>query len=241
MTDALIVSITSNKLDKDFARMEAEIRTANKSFLIIGDNLTKINEGKLYKQRNFPTFELYVSAIFDFTRDYAYKIMNATRIYHILEKSFKPSELPRTETHCRPLTKIGKDEDIIKIWQNVVDSGKIIAKTVIEFVNQHLGKGSGTTKDGSGVETETSSNDESSSVEAENKAADVNWEQKCKLLEAENTKLKNDLEKARSASGGIATTKMARKMIQAGFAALVNQSTDDQKAELVATKKALLG
>jgi len=236
-TDALIVSLSSVKIDKNFAKLETEIRQANKSFLIIGSNLTVINEGKLYKQRNFPTFELYVSVIFDFTRDYAYKIMNATRIYRILEKNCKPSELPRTESQCRPLTKLEKDADILKVWENVKASGKITAKIVTDFVNQSIGKG-GAVQEGTPADT---AEGEGGSVEAETEAGDVNYQTKCKLLEAEIVRLENELEKARSAKGGIAGTKMARKMIQAGFAALVNTATDSQQAELIATKKALLG
>ncbi len=34
----LIISITSKSLDSNFAKLEDEIRTANKSFLIIGKN-----------------------------------------------------------------------------------------------------------------------------------------------------------------------------------------------------------
>ncbi len=239
-TNAVIVSITSNKLDDNFAKLEAEIREANKSFLIIGENLTAISEGALYKQRNFPTFELYVTGIFDFTRDYAYKLMNATRIYNLLKGHFKPSELPRTETHCRPLCKIEKDTDIIAIWTNVVASNKIIAKTVIEFVNQHLGKGAPTPTPEPG-ETVTNEGGDGGSVQGEIEGDAITAEQEVRVLKAEITRLENELEKARSVKGGIAGTKMAREMIQKGFVAMASTVDDDQKEELIATKKALLG
>lgn len=239
MTD-LIVSITSTKLDKNLLKLEGEIRLANKSFLVLGKNLTFINERKLYTGRGFGTFELYVSTMFDFTRDYAYKIMNATRIYNILAANFKPSELPCTETHCRPLTKIEKDEDIIKIWLNVANTGKIIAKTVTEMVNLHLGKGAPTTPEPE-TTTEDGGDSAGNDVEAKTEEASITAEQKVRVLEAKVTQLENDLQKARAMKGGIAKTKMAREMIQKGFAALSATVTDEQREELIATKKALLG
>lgn len=245
MTD-LIVSITSKKLSKELATCEEKIRIANKSFLDIGDALTVISDGKLYKERNFPTFELYVNTIFDFTRDYAYKIMSATRIYHVLAKNFKPSELPRAETHCRPLTKIEKDEDVLKIWANVVATNKIIAKTVTEMVNQHLGKGQPTDAKAGKPEPDTentSSPAESGSVQekVEQVENEISNSDQIRILEAKIVSLENELEKARSMKGGVAKSKMARQMIQAGFKALSNSIDDDQMSELIATKKALLG
>jgi len=193
----------------------------------------------MFKTRGFGSFELYVSTMFDFTRDYAYKLMNATRIYDILKANYKPSELPGVETHCRPLTKIDNDADIIKIWDNVLKTGKIQGKVVIEMVNQFLGKGEK-------IETKTSETSETvteqgDTVQDNENSADIRAEQQVRILEAKVTQLENDLEKARSDKGGIAKTKMAREMIQKGFASMATSITDDQKAELIATKKALLG
>ncbi|MCP3681880.1 MAG: hypothetical protein GY861_04245 [bacterium] len=177
--------------------------------------------------------------MFDFTRDYAYKIMNATRVYNLLKGHFKPSELPKAETHCRPLCKIEKDEDVLAIWENVVTTNKIIAKTVIEMVNQHLGKGKVTPEPE--TVTETGTDTASGSVESGVEGDELTAVQELKIARARITELENDLEKARSVTGGIAKTKMAREMIQKGFAVLAGTCTDDQKTELIATKKALLG
>lgn len=237
----LIVSATSTKLDKTFLSLEREIRTANKSFLIIGKNLTIISEGQLYKQRGFNTFELYVQTMFDFTRDNAYKIMAATRVYNVLQQNFKPSELPTAETHCRPLTKIEKDEDVITIWSKVVKTNKIIAKTVIGFVDQFLGKET-ITKEKKKPEIEIITEESNGkTLQKEVTQEGTDWKQKALQLQAEVTKLENQLQKVRESSKGIAGTKMARTMIQAGFAAMAASCTEDQKAELIATKKALLG
>ncbi len=239
-TNAVIVSITSNKLSEELLKAETTIRTADKAFIGKGDALTKILNETLYKERNCPTFEIYMSTIFDMTRDMGYKLINAVRIYHILEENFKPSELPRTETHCRPLTKIEKDADIIAIWSNVVASNKIIAKTVIEFVNQHLGKGAPTPTPEPG-ETVTNEGGDGGSVQGEIEGDAITAEQEVRVLKAEVTRLENELEKARAQKGGIAGTKMAREMIQKGFVAMASTVDDDQKEELIATKKALLG
>jgi len=240
-TTGLIVSVNSKKLDSAFIKLENEIRTANKSFLTVGRNLSLINEGGMYKTRGFKTFQMYVETIFDFTRDNAYKLMNATRIYDLLAKNFKPSELPKLETHCRPLTKIEKDEDVIKIWKDVLLTNKIIARNVIEVVNQFLGKGAPTDTD-SGLDTDkNTTGTDSGTVGDSNDQDEISAIDKVRILEAKVTQLENDLEKARAAKGGIAKTKMARKLIQAGFVALSNSITDDQKDELIATKKALLG
>lgn len=238
---AIIVTENSKKLDPTLIALESGIRSANKSFLIIGANLTVINESKMYNQRGFTTFEMYVNTIFDFTRDYAYKIMNATRIYNLLKNSFKPTQMPKVETHCRPLTKIEKDEDVIKIWQKVIDTGgQIMAKTVIDIVNVHLGKSPPAPKkpdtpkitneggDGGSVGGGTN-DDETSAVE------------KVRILEARVTELENDLEKAQAMKSTGKVSKMARQMIQAGFAALATHATDKQRKELVSVKAALLG
>lgn len=240
----VITSINSKNLDKSFIKLEKEIRDANKSFLIIGANLTTINELESYKLRGFTSFETYVNTMFDFTRDYAYKIMSATRVYNLLKDNFKPLELPRVETHCRPLTKIDSDEDIIKIWSRVVASNKIQAKTVINEVNIHLGKGAIVPKDNTKddtIDVDTGNSITGGSVQDNNTADELNAVDQVRVLEARVTELENELEKARSVKGSVVKTKLGMQMINAGFAALVPSATQDQLVQLTATKQALLG
>lgn len=237
----LITSVTSKKFTAEFALAEEKIREANKSFLIIGENLTLINENRWYKQRGYAKFEDYVRDIFDFTRDYAYKLMSAKRVYDIIAAKFKPSELPKVETHCRPLTGIKEEDVILDIWGKVIASGKLTAKMIVEIANKVQGKANITPPSPDKDETVSEEDKGSNTVESQSDAANIDAVSQVAILQARITVLESELEKARSAKGGIAKTKMARKIIQAGFAALSKQVNDDQMEELLATKQALLG
>ncbi len=237
-----IMNKTDKTLDKELLKQEKIIRVANRSFVPLGDALSIIQTESYYVQRKFKTFELYVERFFDMGRDYAYKMIAGSKVYGIIKDAkFTPAQMPKVETHVRHLTKLRDNEkelstpDIIAVWSEVVEQGTITEKAIKAIVNDYLGIVPKTKTDNESDNKDGSEN-ESGSDDKE-KATDVTIE----TLKARIVELENQLQKERETKKGIAGTKIAREMIQAGFSVLVQSATDDQKDELIETKKALLG
>jgi hypothetical protein len=145
-TTAIVTSIRPANLSKEFASLEAKIRTGMKAWETVGECLTKINENSYHTERGFKTFESYVEMIFDMTRDYAYKIMRGYEIVKLLKDAgFTPAQMPVNESQVRPLTTIKDNDDLVaEIWDRVVSSDKkTTAKLVKEIADELTGKGTG--------------------------------------------------------------------------------------------------
>ena len=261
----LIVTETSKALSKELLSLESKIRTAQKSFLVEGECLNAIMIGELYLERGFATFDSYVDQIFDISTNYAYKRAAAWRVWCILKDSgFKGKQLPKTESQCRPLTKLNGDDKpelqklIIPTWEAVLAHDcRITAKLIESEVNKALGKGepvkppeTPSEKPGENPEVPDEKPETPTEIPAENpempngEGADTLMNDsaelaflRCKVADLE---MKLAAERAKKA-GGVPNSKLARDLIQAGFKALAPTLDDEGKKELLDIKKTMLG
>ena len=81
---ALNTNVTSTLLSPELVKHERGIRTAQKAFYTIGENLNYIVKHGLYQERGFSTFETYVDLMFDMSRGYSYKMIDAFRVKTVL-------------------------------------------------------------------------------------------------------------------------------------------------------------
>lgn len=250
-----IISVTSTKLSKDFTALERIIRDAQKSFIPEGKALCEITNKEYYVQRGFSTLESYVNMMFDMTRDYAYKRMAAFRVMHILtEEGFKPSELPQSESQCRPLTKLnGEDselyqKEIVPTWKRVLaHKCRITAALIQKEVNVAIGrpepkKTDAGTDTGDDTGTDTGENTTDTDTDTDNADGMDVLNQRINELQVEVKELEHALDVERKTKGNsVPNSKIARDMIQAGFKAIVPTLDDDGKKEALSIKAAMLG
>jgi len=257
----IITSITFKNQTKEFATLETTIDNAQKSFLVEGEALCTIGNKEYYIERGFPTFEQYVSIRFDMTRDYAYKRMAAYRVMTIIkDNGFTPSQLPKTESQCRPLTKLNGEQgekyqrEIIPTWQRVIDAKcRITAALITKEVNVTLGiqepkpgtntPPADTTGNAGDAPKDTDKGDDTPENDKVYTKADIQaLEYRISALKQQNATLEAKLGAEReSMTGMMPAGKMARDLVQAGFKALAPIASDEEKKELLSIKKALLG
>jgi len=117
---------------------EDRIKNAPKGSLIIGEGLLFLHEHKLYTEKGGGTFEGYMKMVFDYNRDYGYKIMYAYKTYkRLINLGFDEKELPKTENQYRPLKKLD-DKGLKTVWAQVSGSGRITAQLLKNAVEEYL-------------------------------------------------------------------------------------------------------
>ncbi len=257
----IITSITFKDQSKDFAAQEAVIDASQKAFIPMGAALCQITNREYYQERGFSTLEQYVNLRFDMTRDYAYKHMAAYRIISILKDAgFTPSQLPKTESQARPMTKLNGESgekyqlEIVPTWQRVIDANcRITAALVTKEVNKTLGKSEpkettatppedNTGSAGDAPKDQDKGNDTPEADKVYTKADIDALNYRIAALKQQNATLEAKLGSERENNGGaLPQTKLARDLVQAGFKALAATATDAEKVELVSIKKTLLG
>ena len=243
----VITAIDSPALTQEFKSLEARIRKGQLSWYDTGKALLVIGNKEYFNQRGFNTVELYVSVMFDISRNYYHKLTAAARIYGILAEQF--DTLPINESQCRPLTTL-EDKDLIEVWQSILDTGKrLTAKLISTIVSIKTGKNNvkkgkkgkkdkkdieKTLKDNSDVETSGTSPDDIPIV-----TPDVTAE--LSAQKAMCIQLEQDLIKARAIPVKVPRSKMALELYRAGYKALLASITDEQKEELTSLYKSLKG
>ncbi|MGR3279779.1 hypothetical protein ACSYAD_32500 [Acaryochloris marina NIES-2412] len=120
-------------LEKD---IHAALKTGAEVVLAIGTALDQIRDRKLYKAE-FRTFEAYVNKKFSMKRSRAYHLISAARVIKELQSHFKETELPKNESVVRPLMKF-KEQQLIEIWQTVLNSYKDPGRADVEAVIKKL-------------------------------------------------------------------------------------------------------
>jgi len=114
------------------------IKNVPKGSLIIGEGLLYIHQHKLYVEIGGGTFEMYMKVVFNYSRDYGCKIMNAYKIYvKLIDLGFDKKKLPQTETLYRPLKKID-NKGLKAVWTEVSGSGRITAKLLKNAADNYL-------------------------------------------------------------------------------------------------------
>ena len=133
--------LTADELSR-LDRLETTVRDGLKSFVDIGKAFTEICESKLYRASH-DSFESYCRDKWGFSRQHAYRLINATA----LRIGLSPTGdiLPENESQCRPLAKL-LDADQQVAWQKVVERApqrpdgtkEVTTKLVKEVVNEML-------------------------------------------------------------------------------------------------------
>ena len=89
--------------------LEKEIRTGMEEFYYVGQKLKEIRDDELYKEDGFKTWEAYCRDRWDWSRDYAYKLITASDYRAKLpdvDKLYTHAEKGWSEASVRELTRI---------------------------------------------------------------------------------------------------------------------------------------
>ena len=118
----------SEREQKLFVQLEAEIEQNLKGFKRVGYALAVIRDQRLYRV-GYDTFEEYCREEWDLGRSRAYQLMDSSSVVDNLSTIVDKPEannfeiLPVTESQARPLASLSPDQQIA-VWQMVVDIAK---------------------------------------------------------------------------------------------------------------------
>jgi hypothetical protein len=123
---------------------EIQVKT---TFYTAGVALSKLQQLRLYRSTHV-SFEEFCLDVFSFSRDYAYLMMRAAKIYQNLADNLPTSgrqlPLPTKQRQLRPIIKARLDDDAqIEVWQMAIanSNGKIPSSSIVrEAVNSYLAK-----------------------------------------------------------------------------------------------------
>lgn len=107
--------------------IDAALEAAKDHFSVIGTHLRAIRDDELYKLE-YETFEAYVLARWDFTRQHAYRLISAATVLEDLSpRGDKPddAELPRTEMQVREVGLSSSDPEVRReVWETAQEIGE---------------------------------------------------------------------------------------------------------------------
>ena len=119
--------------------LETTIRQGMESFMTVGTAICEIREKKLWRQRNYSSFEDYFKSEFKISKAHGYRLMNHAKICKQLGVS--PSEVP--EKVVRPLSAIKDESALRQVWKAATadsngdrPSGSIVKEKVKEYKRQ---------------------------------------------------------------------------------------------------------
>jgi N6-adenosine-specific RNA methylase IME4 len=114
--------VSSQDLDELEARLESSLTVA---FVLAGDSLRAIREGKLYKRRGYSTFEDYCETRWQLSRSYAHRLIDASSVHDILLPT--GNILPAGEWTTRPLVRLLPDSEAVTgAWNEAVETAPIV-------------------------------------------------------------------------------------------------------------------
>jgi hypothetical protein len=124
--------------------LEIQVKTA---FYTAGSALTGLQQLRLYRSTH-TSFEEFCLDVFSFSRDYAYLMMAAAKIYQNLADNLPTSgrqlPLPTKQRQLRPIIKARLDDAAqIEVWQMAIadSDGKVPSSSIVrEAVNSYLAK-----------------------------------------------------------------------------------------------------
>jgi hypothetical protein len=129
------IAITKNTTELD--RLEGIITLNLQSFYEVGSALMEIRDRGFYRDvLGFETFEAYCKDRWDFSRSYAYRLMDSANVIEIVSPigDIKPT----TESQCRALIRLEPQQQR-EAWQRAVDTapkGKVTAAHVQKVVRE---------------------------------------------------------------------------------------------------------
>ena len=131
------VVITQNM--QELERLEGIIRENVASFYELGHALAEIRDKRYYRDvLGYETFEAYCKAKWDFSRSYAYRLIESANVIDVVSPigDIKPT----TESQTRPLVLLPADQQLIA-WQKAVETapdGKVTAAHVYKIVKRMM-------------------------------------------------------------------------------------------------------
>jgi hypothetical protein len=184
------------------AQCEDEIEKAeSRSAWVIGQNLRKIRDSRLYFASNDESFERYCARRWGFSKQHSYRLINFFEVCQILrlEKGQKVTRGLRfraTERVLRPLTRLRRDAEedededgtfnekaILEVWNQWVEgtgrNGAITAKDVERAVAAYLGE--------HGQQDDVAGEDDTTADEDTTDDADSGGEQEAEPASAETS------------------------------------------------------
>ena len=123
----------------ELEQCETIIREHISGFVEVGRALTKIRDGRLYRN-GFKTFEAYCKARWDFTRMNAHHLISASGVAENVNHGLQNLPPVAVERHARELAKLPAEEQA-DAWREAVESapdGKVTARHVAAVVKARL-------------------------------------------------------------------------------------------------------
>jgi hypothetical protein len=116
-------------------RLENQVREGLKAFVAIGSALKEIQESKLYRIREFETFDEYCLQEWQISRRRAYQLIDASKVVDNIKDC---PQLPN-EAQTRVLQKLPPEKQR-EVWEETIKETpqKITAKDLEEKVKAHL-------------------------------------------------------------------------------------------------------
>jgi phage N-6-adenine-methyltransferase len=126
---------------------ERVIERGLNTFVEVGAALLEIRDNRLYRGREYDTFEDYCRGQWKWTRQHANRLIASTEVMRNLEP--QGSILPTSEKHVRPLVGLPPEQQF-QVWQQVVETapegkitGAFVQEVVDKVVKPHVSHNSG--------------------------------------------------------------------------------------------------
>lgn len=138
---AIAVVEGSASLDEVEAGLERHLLAVRKSFIEVGRALQKIHDERLYAEK-WDTFEAYCLYRWPFTREHAYRMIDAARVAALLPIGDTPSL--GNESQARELVRLKDDpETMAAAWgeanERAIEEGKpVTAEMVRDAVSRRM-------------------------------------------------------------------------------------------------------
>lgn len=123
--NTLVVPKADNDPAHILAEAEKVIEKGLGSFVEVGEALSKINEGRLYKKKEDDSFENYCATRWGMQDKHAYRLIDAAKCFRTLEKALttKDKRLPGNEAQIRPLIPL-EEKLQVRAWEHVLADNK---------------------------------------------------------------------------------------------------------------------
>lgn len=124
--------------EQELVRLEGVIQKNIGAFYEVGRALMEIRDKNYYSAvLGYDTFEAYCKERWDFTRDYAYKLISSSSVVDNVDNCIQK---PATESQTRPLAKLEPAQQR-EAWQKAVETapeGKVTAAHVYKIVKETM-------------------------------------------------------------------------------------------------------
>lgn len=105
----------------EFQRQHKIVENGVEAFWEVGEALSRIKEGKLWRAGGFASWEDYCRSVGGMSRIHAHRLLHATEFMRTLHETLpRGNVLPAMEAQVRPILKLG-EERRIEAWEAAVE------------------------------------------------------------------------------------------------------------------------